>query len=253
MNILPSLKFRKLITVFALILTFTSCDLLQHAGLPLTELDVANGLKEALVQGVNRGSSSLFTTQANGNTGLLNELLPDNAAKLLTVAKQLGLSPKINELSNNLNRAAVNSVQKSVPVFVNAIRGITIVDAWNILRGNQTAATTYLRNAAQSNLINAVSPEVNQVFASVGIKPTLMANLGSKSPLLQAFDVNLAQLLTTAITQKMFMKIAEEEVRIRQNVAARTTSLMQRVFGAIGNGATQGNNPNGASYIPQKY
>jgi hypothetical protein len=238
---------KKLIAVFALVLTFTSCDLLQQAGLPLTELDVANGLKEALVQGVNRGSSNLFNTQANGNSGLLNELLPENAANLLNVVKTLGLSPKLNQLNASLNTAAMNSVQKSVPIFVNAIRGISIVDAWNILRGNQNAATTYLRNATQANLVRAISPEVAQVFAGLGLKPTLMGNLGSKNPLLNAFDVDLTQVLTTAITQKMFAKIAEEEGRIRTNVANRTTSLMQRVFGAIGTGV------GGAGAVPQKY
>jgi hypothetical protein len=237
---------KKIIAVFAFILTLTSCDLLQQAGLPLSEMDVANGLKEALVQGVNRGSSNLFTTQANGNTGLLNELLPDNAATILNIAKTLGLSPKINALSNNLNQAAVNSVQKSVPIFINAIRGINIVDAWNILRGGPNAATTYLRNATQNALITAVRPEVTNVFTSMGLKPTLMGNLGTKSPLLTAFDVDLGQVLTTAITQKMFAKIAEEEGRIRTNVAARTTSLMQLVFGAATANA-------GAGAVPQKY
>ncbi len=198
---------KKFIAVFAFILTLTSCDLLKQVGLPLSELDVANGLKEALIQGVNRGSGSLFNVQANGNSGLLNELLPRDVSKVLDVAKSLGLSPKINQLSNSLNQAAMNSVQKSVPIFINSIRTISITDAWNILRGDQNAATNFLRNATQGALVAAISPEVKQVFGTMGLKPNLLGNLGSKSPLLQGFDVDLTQLLAGAITQKMYSKI----------------------------------------------
>ena len=67
---------KKIYTLIAITLFFTSCDLLQGISIPLTEADVANGLKEALIQGVNRGGNSLFSTQANGNSALLNELLP---------------------------------------------------------------------------------------------------------------------------------------------------------------------------------
>jgi hypothetical protein len=237
---------KKIIAVFAFILTFVSCDILRQTGLPLTELDVANGLKEALVQGVNRGSGSLFNVQANGNTGLLNELLPENAANILNIAKTLGLSPKVNALSDNLNKAAMTSVQKSVPIFINAIRTISIVDAWNILRGNPNAATAYLRNATQSSLMSAIRPEVSNVFTSLGMKTNLLGNLGSNSPLLKNLDVDLAQILSAAITQKMFAKIAQEEARIRQDVGARSTVLLQRVFGAITSGAS-------AAPIPRKY
>lgn len=235
---------KKFIAVFAFILTLTSCDLLKQVGLPLSELDVANGLKEALIQGVNRGSGSLFNVQANGNSGLLNELLPRDVSKVLDVAKSLGLSPKINQLSNSLNQAAMNSVQKSVPIFINSIRTISITDAWNILRGDQNAATNFLRNATQNALVAAIKPEVGQVFGSMGLKPNLIGNLGSKSPLLQGFDVDLTQLLSAAITQKMYSKIAQEETRIRQDVGARSTLLMQRVFGAATNGLSNISNTN---------
>ncbi len=241
---------KKLLTILLLTLTFTSCDLLQHVGGPLSELDVSNGLKEALVQGVNRGSANLYNVQENGNSGLLNELLPDNAAKILNIAKSLGLSPKINQLSNNLNVAARNSVQKSVPIFINAIRTISIVDAWNILRGGQTAATAYLQSRTQAALVQAISPEVSNVFRSMGLQPNLLGNLGTKSPLLQGFDVNLTQVLTAAVTQKMFMQIAQEEARIRQVVSARTSALMQRVFAAA---TTAPVNNNGGVKAPVKF
>jgi Protein of unknown function (DUF4197) len=221
---------KKLIAFLAITVLFTSCDILQQMGVPLTQLDVANGIKEALIQGVNRGGSSLFTTQANGNSGLLNELLPPNVATILNTAKSLGLSPKIEALSGKLNSAAVNSAQKAVPIFIGAIRGLNISDAFNILRGGNNAATTFLRGATNNALIAAIKPEVNNVFASVGLQPTLLGNLGTKNPLLSALDIDMTGLLSNMVTAKMYEKIGQEEVKVRTDVAARSSLLMQRVF-----------------------
>ena len=223
---------KKIYTLIAITLFFTSCDLLQGISIPLTEADVANGLKEALIQGVNRGGSNLFSTQANGNSALLNELLPKDVASILNTAKSLGLSPKIDAFSKNLNTAAVNSAQKAMPIFVNAIRGMNISDAWNILRGEKNAATNFLRKATGTALLGAIQPEVKTVFQSIGLQPRLLANLGSKNPLLSALDIDMATLLTNMVTTKMYEKIEQEEAKVRTDAGARTTALMQRVFAA---------------------
>ncbi len=226
------------ITTMVACLLFSSCELLSQMGLPLTPEDVANGLKEALVQGVNRGSGSLFAVEGNGNTSLLNQMLPENVRTVLGVAKNLGLSPKIDAVSSKLNAAAISSVQKSVPVFIAAIRQMSITDAWGILRGDKNAATNYLRKATTAGLMAAIRPEVNGVFASVGIKPSLLQNLGVKNPLLGDLDIDMSGLLTNMITSKMYDKIEIEESRIRTDIGARTTQLMQRVFAAATNSAT---------------
>jgi Protein of unknown function (DUF4197) len=212
---------------------FTSCDVLQSIGVPLTEADVANGLKEALIQGVNRGGTSLFSAGGNGNSGLLNELLPSDVANLLGTARKLGLSPKIDALTNNLNQAAINSAQKAMPIFVNAIRGMNISDAWNILRGERNAATAFLRRMTGAALSAAIKPEVGGVFKSIGLKPTLLGNLGAgNNPLLSGLDVDMTGLLSDMVCKKMYDKIEQEESKIRTDIGARSTQLMQRVFAA---------------------
>jgi Protein of unknown function (DUF4197) len=221
---------KKVITLLAMTILFASCDVLQQMGAPLTQLDVANGIKEALVQGVNRGGASLFNAGANGNSGLLNELLPGNVASILSTARSLGLSPKIDAISGKLNSAAVNSAQKAVPIFIGAIRGMNISDAFNILRGGKNAATIFLRQATSVALTNAIKPEVGSVFASVGLKPTLLGNLGTSNPLLSALDVDMTGLLSNMVCDKMYSKIEQEEARVRTDVAARSSLLMQRVF-----------------------
>jgi hypothetical protein len=223
---------KKFLALFMFCGFLASCDVLSQMGVPLTEADVANGLKEALIQGVNRGAGSLFATQSNGNSALLNELLPPDVANVLSVAKSLGLSSKINQLTNTLNTAAVNSAQNSIPVFVNSIRGMSISDAWGILRGAQNAGTNYLRQSTGTDLVRAVQPEVNTVFSSLGLKPSLLQNLGSNNSMLKALDVDLTQLLSQLICNKMYSKIEQEEGRIRTDISARTTGLLQRVFAA---------------------
>jgi Protein of unknown function (DUF4197) len=223
---------KKFFTLFVFCGFLASCDILSQMGVPLTEADVANGLKEALIQGVNRGAGSLFNTQSNGNSGLLNELLPSDVSNALSLANSLGLSPKINQLTQTLNTAAVNSAQNSIPVFVNSIKGMGISDAWGILRGAQNAGTNYLRQTTGTGLVNAVRPEVNTVFSSLGLKPSLLQNLGTNNSMLKALDVDLTQLLSQLICNKMYNKIEQEEARIRTDISARSTGLLQRVFAA---------------------
>jgi Protein of unknown function (DUF4197) len=223
---------KKIIATFSLLLLLTSCDVLKQMGLPLTELDVANGIKEALIQGVNKGGSSLFNLQANGNSGLLNEMLPAEVSQALNVAKSLGLSSKINQLSSTLNQAAINSAQKAIPVFINGIRGMNITDAFNILRGGTNAGTTFLRNTTNMALQAAIQPEVAGVFRELGIKPKLLQNLGGSNPLLNSLDVDMTSLLSNMVCTKMYDKIGQEEAIIRRDVGARSSLLLQKVFAA---------------------
>jgi Protein of unknown function (DUF4197) len=223
---------KKIIATFSLLLLLTSCDVIKQMGLPLTELDVANGIKEALIQGVNKGGSSLFNLQANGNSGLLNELLPAEVGQALNVAKSLGLSPKINQLSNTLNQAAINSAQKAIPVFISGIRGMNITDAFNILRGGTNAGTAFLRNTTNNALQAAIQPEVAGVFRELGIKPKLLQNLGGSNPLLSSLDVDMTSLLSNMVCSKMYDKIGQEEAIIRRDVGARSSILLQKVFAA---------------------
>jgi hypothetical protein len=157
-------------------------------------------------------------------------MLPAEAQKLLQLASTLGFDDKVKKFSNTLNTAAINSAQKSVPVFINGIRQMNITDAIGVLRGGRDAGTQYLRRTTNANLVAAIQPEVNNVLQSVGLKPTVLGNLGVKNPLLSGLDINISNALTQLICQKMYEKIAEEEVRIRTNINARTSGLLQRVF-----------------------
>jgi hypothetical protein len=223
---------KKIFLLIATVITFTGCDILSQMGVPLTEADVANGLKQALIQGVNRGAEGMFAVQGNGNTALLNQLLPREAVSLINTAKSLGFGPQIEKFTNSLNTAAVNSVKNSVPIFVSSITSMNVKDAWSILRGAQNAATMYLQNTTQSGLISVIRPEVMSVFNSLGLKSSLLANLGTSNALLKGLDIDLSGVLTNLITTEMFKKVAEEEVRIRTDINSRTTMLMQRVFAA---------------------
>jgi Protein of unknown function (DUF4197) len=223
---------KKIILALFGILCISSCDLLSNMGVPLTQADIANGIKEALVQGVNRGGEEMFRVQGNGNTSLLNEMLPSEALSLLDVAKNLGFSDKINKVSGTLNQAAINSVQRAVPVFVGGIRQMNITDAIGVLRGGRDAGTQFLRRTTGNQLVMAVQPEVTNVMSSLGLKPTLLGNLGVKNPLLKGLDIDLSGLLTNLIVEKMYARIAQEEVKIRTNISARSTGLLQKVFGS---------------------
>lgn len=206
----------------------SSCDVLQKvAETVLTEQDAISGIKQLLTIGSN--GNALISKDA-----LMSAILPKDVNTVLQKLNQLGLSKEIDRFSNTLTNAASQTATNSIPVFASGIKQMSIVDAINIVKNGGTAATDYLRGKIGDSLRNAVSPimknslneykiadEWNKLVAPVKVV------LGNKVNL----NLNLENLLAGVVTNAMFNKIAEQEVVIRTKAEARTTPLLQKVFG----------------------
>lgn len=213
---------------------------------PLSEGEIANGLKEALTQGISKGVNELVKTDGYFGNQAIKILLPPEAQKVQDlIVKNIPQGQKlIDEAVLKMNRAAEDAANEAKPIFVDAITSMTITDAKNILFGNENAATNYLREKTFQKLVQAYSPKINNALSKVGATQAWSALVTPYNKLVGTVAGNLAGIrepinadLGAYTTQKaldgLFWRIAQEEAQIRKNPIARTTALLQRVFGEL--------------------
>ncbi len=228
---------KKLVILISAIFMY-SCAELQNIKLPslgagLSIEEIGGGLKEALNNGISKGSDLL--SQVDGYyKSPYKILLPDEATKVIN---KLKLVPGFSDLESNLtlrvNRAAELAAQKAKPIFVKAIKEMTFKDATNILMGADTAATGYLRVHTYSPLYSEFQPIVlqalNEVHAADYWESAVTAY--NKIPLVKKTNPKLDDYVATQALYGLFQMIAKEEVGIRKDISLRTSDLLKRVFG----------------------
>ncbi|GGG50486.1 DUF4197 domain-containing protein [Epilithonimonas arachidiradicis] len=200
----------------------------------LTQTEISSGLKQALNLGVTEGVKKLGVTDGFYKNELVKILMPEKLRKIDTTLRTLGLGSLADKGVKLLNRAAEDAVTEATPIFANAITSMTITDAKNILLGSNNAATNYLQTKTQSQLFTAFQPKVKASLGKVGAD-TVWKNLISKYNTLtgQAVTTDLNEYVTTETINGVFKMVAEKETGIRNNSALRTTTLLEKVFGAV--------------------
>lgn len=216
---------------------------------PLTNSDVTNGLKEALRIGSKNAASTLSIKDGFYKDELVKILLPPEAQ---TITKNIQLIPGgkglVEEVEISLNRAAEDAVTEAVPIFTSAITQMTIADAFAILKGENDAATNYLRNKTYNNLKDLFLPKVKasldkKLIANLSTNESWTLLTGSYNKVADRFAGKLANLETVSmqlddyVTNKaldaLFLKVAEEEKQIRKDPLKRVNDLLKRVFGEL--------------------
>jgi len=217
----------------------------QVAGATVTEADMARALKEALMQGVQKEVSRLteeggFYRQADVRIGFPPEL--QNAARTL---RQMGLGSLVDQAELKFNRAAEEAVREATPIFMNAIRQMTITDARNILLGDSLAATAYLQAKTHDTLYRKFYPVVQKNMAAVGADKIYrdLVSRYNRIPFVKPVNTDLTDYITREALKGVYKKIGEEEVKIRTDVRERTTDLLRKVFAL----QDRRNTPNGQS------
>ncbi|WP_366184491.1 DUF4197 domain-containing protein [Flavobacterium ovatum] len=224
---------------FLIILTFslTSCAELQQIANQLpqsstTALDISGGLKEALNNGISKQVTKLTATDGFYKNAAVRILLPAELQKVDSGLRKVGLSSLADEGIKMLNRAAEDAVKEATPIFVSAIKNMTITDARGILMGNEFAATTYLQSSTSTALYSKFNPVVKNSFSKVGADKVWL-NIITKYnsiPLVNKVNPDLNDYVTNQAMSGVFKMIAVEEKDIRTNISARTSVLLQRVF-----------------------
>jgi len=246
----------KYLTVAAAVILLTACaellNVVQSTGTaPLTEAEVISGLKEALITGANNSCRILSAENGYYGDALVKIMLPDEAKVIVdNISKIPGGDKLVEDVVLRINRAAEDAAKEAAPVFINSIRQMTVQDAFNILRGADNAATSYLRNTTYSELYALYKPKIQastdkDIVGTVsttdswntltGKWNTLANSVAGRIADLKPVNIDLNDYLTTKALNGIFLKVETEELKIRKDVSARVSPILQRVFGSLDN------------------
>jgi len=247
------MKIRILSLILALFV-FTGCaellKILQTAGdVTLTEAEVINGLKEALSTGAKNSADRLATENGYYGDALIKIFLPDEAKTIVeNISRIPGGERLVEDVILRINRAAEDAAKEVAPIFISSIKQLTIKDAFNILNGADNAATNYLKSTTYNELYALYVPKIRastekKIVAGISTKDswialtsrwnTLANSIAGKLANLKPVNTDLDDFLTNKALDGMFLKVEGEELKIRKEVSARVTPLLQRVFGSL--------------------
>lgn len=201
---------------------------------PLTTADVAEGLKEALIKGISNGSDVASQVDGYFKNEAIKILFPPDVKKVEEKLRQIGLGNEVDKFVLTLNRGAEDAAKEAKPIFITAIKSMTIEDAWGILKGDQDAATQYLKRTTSAQLKEKFRPVIQNSLDKVSATKYYGDLVGTynKIPFVDKVNPDLNDYATDKAIEGLFVMVAREEKEIRENPVARTTDLLKRVFGA---------------------
>ena len=202
----------------------------------LSEQQIVAGLKQALAKGVNQAVTNLGQAGGFLSDPKVRIPMPEQLQRVEKSLRALGQDKLADNFVATLNQAAEQAVPQAAAVLGDSLKQMTVADAKAILVGTNTAATDYFRRTSETNLYARFLPIVQQATSKVGVTSAykqMTGKMGFASAFLGQDAGNLDGYVTRKTLDGLFVKIGEEEARIRANPAARTTELLQQVFGAV--------------------
>ena len=201
---------------------------------PLTTAEVAQGLKEALIKGISTGSDLVSQVDGYFKNPEIKIPFPPEVKKVEDRLRQLGLGNEVDKFVMTLNRGAEDAAKEAKPIFIEAIRAMTIQDAWSILKGEPDAATQYLKRTTSGLLKEKFKPVIQSSLNKVNATKYYgeIVTRYNQIPFVQKVNPDLDDYATDRAIEGLFSMIAKEEKNIRQNPVARTTEILRRVFGS---------------------
>ncbi len=200
---------------------------------PLTATEVGAGLKEALVNGISKGSDLVSQTDGYFKNPEIKIPFPPDIKKVEDRLRQIGLGGEVDKFVMTINRGAEDAAKEAMPIFIAAIKQMTIDDAFALLKGDPDAATQFLKRTTSAQLKEKFKPiiqtSLNKVSATKYYDDIITRY--NKIPLVQKVNPDLNDYATDMAIQGLFNMIAKEEKNIRQDPLARTSELLERVFG----------------------
>jgi len=202
----------------------------------LSETEVAKALKEALAQGVKNAVASLGKDDGFLKNAKVKIPMPDSLKQIERGLRAMKQDKLADEFVTTMNRAAEQAVPVAASIFADALTKMTVEDAKNILTGAPDAATQFFRKTSEAQLKELFLPIVKTATEKVGVTAAykkLTANAGFLSSVMSKDAMDIDGYVTQKGLDGLFLVLAEEEKNIRQNVQARGTDLLKKVFGAL--------------------
>ena len=231
---------KRIFTVIIFSSLFYGCDILkqlpQSTGTGVTEYEAGEGIKEALSQGLAGAVLKLNKEDGFFKDAFYKILVPDDAQKIANTLRDIGLGSLVDKAILQINRGAEDAAGYAKPIFVNAIKSMTIQDAIGLVRNGDTSATHFFREKTTAQLTAAFLPVIKASLDKVNATKYYgdMVTRYNSIPLVKKINPDLTSYVTMKATNALFDLVAQEEKNIRTNFAARTTDLLKKVFGQLG-------------------
>ena len=224
-------------------------------GESFSNADAIRALKDALAAGVDSSCGILSSPDGYAGDALVKILLPPEAAPIVnSVAAIPGGQKLIDDVIVRINRSAEKTVKGAAPIFLKAITDMSVSDGISIVRGDDTAAADYLQDKTYDSLVKLFKPDLARAldqplvanvsandawetltaaYNKAGIIPNKAAQMANKSAPMPEVTVELAQFTSEKAVSGVFVKIADEEKKIRANPFNYASEFIQKVFGAL--------------------
>lgn len=203
-----------------------------EGGNGISNQDISSGLKEALTKGVTNGTGLLSRIDGYYKSPY-KILLPADAQKVVDKLHVIpGFSNVEQEINKKINRAAEDAAKKAKPIFVNAIKQMSFSDVMGILKGNNNAATSYLKSSTFNKLYSEFNPVIVNSLNKYGALNYWDQSVTAynKIPFVTKMNPKLDDHITKKALDGLFKMVAKEELDIRTNLRSRTTDLLKKVF-----------------------
>lgn len=201
---------------------------------PLSNDEIVNGLKEALTVGSNNSAAAASKVDGYYKHPVIKIPFPPEAKEMEDRLRSIGMNKQVDDFVMTMNRAAEEAAKEAAPVFVNAVKQMTITDGVKILKGKDDEATQYLKRTTSVELKGKFQPIVKRAIDKVQVTSywNPLASAYDKIPFVTKVNPNLEDYVTQKALDGLFYLVAQEELKIRKDPVARVTDLLKKVFGS---------------------
>ena len=242
----------QILSFLGLSLFLSSCDTLNQSGFKLpsqgtgsvnsssesgsiSQAEANMGIKQALNNGLQQSIKTLSVKDGFLGDAAVKILMPEEAKKVESALRSIGMNSLCDQFVSSMNRAAESAVKEASSVFINSLSKMTVNDAFNILlSGQQDAATNYFKKSTTAELTTKFSPIVETAMAKNNVSNYWgqLTTAYNKLPLSNKIETNLTAYVTQKAIDGLFIKVADQELKIRKNIGgARNSGVLDKVFG----------------------
>ena len=240
----------KLLPILLLISLF-SCSIIEDVSttiinptnnssskIDLTNEEVISGLKEALNVGIKNAVNLSSVTDGFLKNDIIRLPFPPDAIKVREKALNFGLSKQVETFEETLNRAADEATKKALPIFIDAIKNMSVSDGFSILKDGEGAATKFLKSQTSNQLVIAFAPVVKEATTKVQLTAywnPIITRYNSAMSLSggQKLNPDLDAYITQKAIDGLFYLVEVEENKIRKDPIARVSDILVKVFGSL--------------------
>lgn len=206
----------------------------EATGESLSEEDAVAGIKEALTVGIKKGVEKVSVEDGYFGNPEIKIPFPEDAKMVEQKLRAIGMGSEVDKVILSLNRAAEDAATGAKEIFINAIKQMTVQDAIDIVKGEDDAATRYLEKTTYNDLFDRFKPVIKKSLDKVDATKYWndVMTTYNKIPLVQKVNPDLDDYVTEKAIAGLFVMVAAEELKIRQDPVARTSEILRKVFGS---------------------